>query len=136
MADHRETFSSIAYRYRRFERIAACGAALFVVSIALSFAFGRVLTFLAITAFLGWLIVVSALLAAPKLICPGCQKAIYRPEGDWCPCCGERSLNKLILLSKRACSNCRRSFTNRSKSRVPCIRYCTHCSSYLDEKGL
>ncbi|MGF6492767.1 hypothetical protein ABIE56_000924 [Luteibacter sp. 621] len=136
MADLRDTFSPVAERYRRIERIAAGGTVLFFLSIALASTLGHMPTFFAMTAIAGWLTVVSALFVAPRLICPGCQKPVDRPEGEWCPCCGERSLSKQTLWRKRTCFSCHRRFSNRRKSRIRGIRYCTHCSSYLDEKGI
>ncbi|UPG91641.1 hypothetical protein L2Y96_07710 [Luteibacter aegosomaticola] len=136
MIDAREAFSEVASQYRRFERMVATGMGLFAFSVVLASLWGRMNGFFAAIGFLGWIITVASLFSLPRLACPACSKRIDKPVGDWCPCCGQRSLSGSTLSGRRKCTHCRRSMPNRQKGRVQKIRFCTNCSAYLDEEGL
>lgn len=137
----RETFSFIATDYRRHTRIAMCAV---VGGIALSIPIGMVIVmglsnslipWFAIPFVVCWLIVLGAMVSAPRLVCPGCSNEIEGSFGRYCPECGSQQLRPGGVFRSPRCTGCGKSM-RRGRGRHYKIRACTHCGLMLDDRGL
>jgi ribosomal protein S27E len=86
----------------------------------------------------GWISIAIALVLQPRLTCVVCHGSIYKPEGHHCPECGERSIAYASGWLGPHCTNCGASLMkpSRGAGRAYKIRYCTHCGTHLDSRGL
>jgi DNA-directed RNA polymerase subunit RPC12/RpoP len=131
-----DTFAPIAARYRRLNRTALTGIAVFMVA-------APVVTFLHLRS--RWVTViilalwsasiVAMILAHTCLKCPKCAVSLDRTNGPFCPECGSRALSEGRFWSFPACTQCGCTLRN-GKGRTFRIRYCNHCGSHLDVDGL
>ena len=75
-----------------------------------------------------------AIIGFPK--CPACQNDLDDFLGDYCPECGEKSVEKPgCWLQSADCTACEKELT-RGKSRSYRIRVCTVCGVKLDDAGI
>jgi hypothetical protein len=132
----RETFGSIAARYRRQGRKALWrivgGAACILLGMLLpKFLF----PWFGLLAFIFWCAVLVSAINAPSLICPGCSNDIEYNFGSYCPECGKTQLRPGSWSGERWCNACGKAI-RRGKGRSFKMRVCTHCGLLLDERGL
>ena len=137
----RAIFSFIATDYRRHTRIAMCGV---VGGITVSIPLGVVIAmglpeslipWFAIPFVVCWLIVLGAMVSAPRLVCPGCCNEIEGSLGRYCPECGSQQLQPGGVFRPPRCTACGKSM-RRGRGRHYKIHACTHCGLMLDDRGL
>ncbi len=132
---HELQFQPAAERYRR--RLGAFVAVLFL-GICLAF----VSLFVA-EPFDKWVgvpgiaCVFAALLlyfTAPALNCPACTKATDSALDQYCPACGHAPIRISRTLGTH-CDACGRTMGSYKYRNYP-IRYCTHCGTLVDKRGV
>ena len=134
--DERHSFEPVARKYRRhgyfFNACVLTGIASgFVASVfhldRSSPWFGGFFVFCILTGMVGMLL-------APKLRRSACGANAGGELGVYCLECGSFPLEESRLFARR-CTSCHKRFA-RSRRNNYCVRFCTNCGAYLDEKGL
>lgn len=137
--DCRDEFRPAARRYRQRSRLVVCVAVAAVVCLLLTLipqTQGRWST-LAFAVCLG-AAVAGRVWALATFRCPACRKSLEVSPTAHCPECGSTELqgNSFWSLRGSRCTSCGATFTGRRGGRQYKIRYCQHCGSHVNERGL
>lgn len=139
MNDLRNEFRNTADRLRLIRRIVPLVFGAFLVGFWLSWWLQSTFLFLVLFALIvAFLIgIVAHALFAP-ILCPGCQKRLFRSSLDeFCPECGAHALQKPGNRGAPSCTDCGTTFQRGPKnSRQWPIKCCTNCGCRLDDEGL
>lgn len=134
----RAAFGALYRRYRRLGMLAGCSIGSGVVLIAVGAGRPGPLMLWMESGFAVCVVVCMLILVARDAMdCPACGQRLIGDAGSFCPECGEPGPSARGWLGGRRCKSCGGGIRRgKGGTRQYVIRACTHCGTWLDDRGL
>ena len=132
----REQFDDAWERYRQKVRFVMCSLISVAIAVVGGLFFAREVGEWMLVMVLGLLVIIAIIAVWVRFPrCPACDMDIDEDLGDYCPSCGDRSLERHAIFYGATCQGCRTS-VRFGKGRQFKICFCTHCGIHLSDHGV